>query len=299
MSTRPAFIINSSSGPQENESRLTLLEEILERHGLDGMIALARDGAETIELVKLAVKENRNPIVAGGGDGTINAVASQLVGTDRVLGLLPLGTLNHFAKDIGIPLDLEEAVLTIFHGRVIQVDVGQVNDRIFLNNSSLGLYPQVVHKRDAQRRKLGRGKWPAFILAGLSVLKRYPFLDVRLHVEERELIRRSPFVFIGNNHYEMETLNIGARGRLDAGELGIYLANRTGRLGLFVIVWKALFGGLGTRKDFEAISTKEVSIETRRPRLHVATDGEVTTMKTPLHYRILPRSLHVLAPGQV
>jgi diacylglycerol kinase family enzyme len=298
MSMRPAFIINSSSGARGKEPLVTILEEILGRHGLDGTISIASDGAETIALAKLAVNEKRNPIVAGGGDGTVNAVASQLINTDRVLGLLPLGTLNHFAKDVGVPLELEAAVLTIFHGRVIQVDVGQVNDRIFVNNSSLGLYPQVVHKRDAQRRKLGRGKWPAFILAALSVLRRYPFLDVRLHVGERELIRRSPFVFIGNNHYEMESLNIGARRRLDAGELGIYLANRTGRMGLFVLVWKGLFGGLGTRQDFEVISTKEASIQTRRRKLHVATDGEVTMMKTPLHYRVLPRSLRVLAPNQ-
>lgn len=293
---RPAVIINASSGTDDKEEAVQYLEALFGARGVDASVRLARSGEEIIELARRAVKERREPVVAGGGDGTINAVAAQLVGTESTLGVLPLGTLNHFAKDLKIPLDMEGAAQTILDGRAVQVDVGEVNDRIFLNNSSLGLYPSIVHRREQQQHRLGRGKWPAFIWAALSVLKRYPFLNIRLHVDERELARRTPFVFIGNNEYVMESFDIGARSCLDAGRLSLYIAHRTGRMGLLRLAWRALFGGLRDEEDFDALCTRELWIETRRRRLRVATDGEVTVMQTPLHYRVRPRALKVIVP---
>ena len=155
-------------------------------------------------------------VVAGGGDGTISTVAALLAGTDKALAVLPLGTLNHFAKDLGLPLELEAAARVAATGRVVRVDVGEVNGRVFINNSSIGLYPRLVRRRQQQQDRLGRGKWAAFLFAGLSVLRRYPFLDVRLEADGRTFSRRTPFVFVGNNDYLMDGLQIGARARLDA-----------------------------------------------------------------------------------
>jgi YegS/Rv2252/BmrU family lipid kinase len=296
MAVRPAIIINASSGLSDKNATVELLSRMFDKRGLDASISLAEKGSKIIELTDRAVRDGREPIVAGGGDGTVNAVASRIIATGRTLGVLPLGTFNHFAKDLKIPLDLEEAAETILEGQTIRVDVGEVNDRIFLNNSSLGLYPIIVNRRKRQQQRLGRGKWPAFIWAALSVLRRYPFLNVRLHADEKELRRRTPFVFIGNNEYEMERFNIGARSRLDAGHLSLYIAQRTGRLGLLRLALHALFGGLRNEKDFDALISKEIGIETRHKRLHVAMDGEVTPMNTPLNYRILPRALSVIVP---
>lgn len=295
---RPAVIINASSGTDDKAQALEQLKEMFAARGLEAQVQLARSGAEIVDFARRAVKEDRQPIIAGGGDGTINAVAAQLINTDRTLGVLPLGTLNHFAKDLKIPLALEEAAETIISGRAIEVDVGEVNGRIFLNNSSLGLYPSIVHQREEQQQRLGRGKWPAFVWAAFSVLKRYPFLNVRLHADEKELKRRTPFVFIGNNEYVMESFNIGSRSCLDAGELSLYTAHSKSRFGLLRLAWRALFGGLRDEEDFDALCTKEVWIETSRRQLRVATDGEVTIMQTPLHYRVLPRALRVIVPGK-
>ena len=176
------------------------------------------------------------------------------------------------------------------------MDVGEVNGRIFLNNSSLGLYPSIVRHREKQQERLGRGKWPAFIWATLTVLRRYPFMTVRLSTDQVEMLRRTPFIFVGNNEYEMESFNVGARSCLDAGHLSLYTAQRTGRLGLLRFAIRALFGGLRDEDDFDALCTKEVFVETRRRRLRVATDGEVTVMNTPLHYRVRPGALRVLVP---
>ena len=295
----PAVILNASSGTNDKQQARELLAETFASSNVEARISLAESGEEIIELAKRAVRDNHRPIIAGGGDGTINAVASVLVGTDRTLGVLPLGTLNHFAKDLGVPLDVEKAARVCLEGQEKCVDVGEVNGRIFLNNSSLGLYPSIVRHRERQQEQLGRGKWPAFIWATLMMLKRYPFLNVRLSTDEERLIRRTPFVFVGNNEYEMESFNIGARSCMDAGQLSLYVAHRTGRLGLLRLAWRALFGGLRNEEDFNALCTKEIWIETRRPkRLRVATDGEVTTMTTPLHYRVRPGALRVMIPNE-
>ena len=233
--------------------------------------------------------------LAGGGDGTINTVASAVVGTDKTLGVLPLGTLNHFAKDLHIPLDLEAAARTILAGHSLEVDVGEVNGQIFLNNSSLGLYPRLVQKRKKQQQ-LGYRKWAAFFWAAISVLRRYPFMDVRLNADGKDFSSRTPLVFIGNNEYVMESLNAGARACLNAGKLSLYITRNTGRLGLMRLAFRALFGGLRNDKDFIAMCSREIWIETRHHRLRVAMDGEVKVMPPPLHYRIRPLSLRVLVP---
>jgi len=115
------------------------------------------------------------------------------------------------------------AAQTIVEGYAINVDVGEVNRRIFLNNSSLGLYPTIVREREKQQR-LGAGKWPAFVWAAVAALRRYPFLDVRLSADGKEFSRRTPFVFVGNNEYLMERLTIGMRECLDKGQLSLYMA---------------------------------------------------------------------------
>jgi YegS/Rv2252/BmrU family lipid kinase len=286
-------IINASSGSFDKEDVQPRLAELFKAAGLEARISLAKTGAEVITLAQQAARGNAKTIVAGGGDGTMNSVASAIVGSEKALGVLPFGTMNHLAKDLHIPLDLESAVQTIAAGQVAKIDIGEVNGRIFLNNSSLGLYPSIVRERQKQQR-LGFGKWPAFIWAAVSVLRRYPFLNIRLSIDGKELTSRTPFVFIGNNEYEMETLNIGARARLDAGELSLYMTNRTSRLGLIRLALRALFGGLRQEKDFLAFCTKEIWIETKHKRLRVALDGEVTVIEPPLHYRVRPRALRVL-----
>ena len=296
--TRVEVIINASAGSADKEELRRRLIEILKSHGLDARVWLAQNGTEIKELAHRAARGVSQTIVAGGGDGTINAVASALVGTNKTLGILPLGTLNHFAKDLGLPLDFASATRNIIEGQVVQVDVGEVNGHVFLNNASLGLYPSIVREREKQQR-LGRSKWLAFLWATLTVFRRYPFLHVRLSVDGQAFVRRTPFVFIGNNEYEMDNFNIGGRGCLNAGLLSLYVTHRTGRWGLLRLALRALLGRLREAKDFDALCAKEVWIETRRKRLHVATDGEITVMSTPLHCRVRPGALRVIVPKSV
>ncbi|HKP71899.1 MAG TPA: diacylglycerol kinase family protein [Pyrinomonadaceae bacterium] len=295
--SRVEIILNASAGSGEQEEARRTLKELFAASRTDAHVSLARSGVEIVSLARRAARQDEvKVVVAGGGDGTVNAVASELVGTEKTLGVLPLGTLNHFAKDLHIPLELEEAARNIVEGETIKVDVGEVNGRIFINNSSLGLYPSIVRHREKQQERLGRGKWPAFFWATLEVFRRYPLFSVRLSTDEREFRRRTPFIFIGNNEYQMDTFNLGARSCLDAGQLSLHMTRDTGRFGLVRLALRALCGRLREAKDFDALCTKEVWIETRRTRLRVATDGEVNIMRSPLHYRVRPGALRVIVP---
>jgi diacylglycerol kinase family enzyme len=237
-------------------------------------------------------------VVAAGGDGTVSAVASQLAGTSAALGVLPMGTLNHFAKDTGIPLDIDEAIAAIARGHDVRVDVGEVNGRLFINNSSLGLYPDIVLDREHQRRRLGRGKWMALLAASLHAARRYPVLTLAMDVDGQPLLRRSSFVFVGNNAYKMAGFEIGERERLDEGLLSLYVTQRTGRFGLLRLAARALFGRIEQARDFDVFTAARVEIATRKRSVRVAVDGEVLRMRTPIEYRIRPRALRVIVPAR-
>ena len=292
--TSVKIIISAGAGPGDNTKATERLADIF-KDQIDIDISLARSGAEVIELARKAAREPYKVIVAAGGDGTVNAVAAAVIDSNKILGVLPLGTLNHFARDLGIPSDLQQAAYTIIAGHTIEVDAAEVNNRIFLNNSSLGLYPMIVREREKHQR-LGFRKWPAFIWATIQALRRNPFLDVRLRVNDELLDRTTPFVFVGNNEYAMNLFNIGLRNRLDRGELSIYITQGTSRLKLIELALRAVVGCLRNDKDFLALRSDEVKIQTARKRVRVAFDGEIEVMEAPLQYRIRSRALRVIVP---
>ncbi|MBC7945562.1 MAG: sphingosine kinase [Burkholderiales bacterium] len=185
--------------------------------------------------------------------GTVGAA---LAGTGAALGVLPLGTLNHFAKDLGIPLELEAAAGNLLSGQIVRVDVGEVNGRVFLNNSSLGLYPRVIRQREITREQLGWGKWPAFVWASLVMPRRYPLLEVCLRVRGTRMRRRTPFIFVGNNEYQIEGFDLGARQRLDGGHLSFYIARDVRRLGLLRLAVRALTRRLRDEKGFRRVVSR-------------------------------------------
>lgn len=289
-------VVNGGAGQGHDDDTAARLRSALADAGLDAELVLAASGEEMIAAARRAVEGGVRLVAAGGGDGTMNAVASVLVGTDVTFGVLPMGTLNHFAKDLNVPLVLEEAIANIATGRRLRVDSGEVNGIAFINNSSLGLYPDIVREREKQQARLGRGKWLAFSWAAMGALRRYPFLRVRLRIDDQDHWRRTPFVFIGNNEYLMSGLDIGKRSTLTDGRLSLYVCHRTGRLGLLRLAINALFGRLREAHDFDVLSATDITIETRGKRLRVATDGEVTVLQTPLQYRIRPASLSVIVP---
>jgi YegS/Rv2252/BmrU family lipid kinase len=289
-------VTNASSGTAQDENVLEKLDGIIRDRGLDARIDICEEGGDLSKIARRAVEEGTRLVVAAGGDGTINAVASEVIGSETTLGVLPLGTLNHFARDLGIPDELEKAVDILVEGRTMQIDVAEVNGKIFLNNSSLGLYPSIVKKREEQQERLGQSKWVAFVWALLIVLGRYPYHRIRLDADGRKIDATTPLVFIGNNVYCFDGLDIGKRDRLDAGTLSLYIMHDVGPFALLWMMIRALFGALASAERFEAVETNSVEIATSRSSIKVATDGEVTTMNPPLTYTIRPGALTVMAP---
>ena len=184
----------------------------------------------------------------------------------------------------------------IAEGNVAEIDLAELNGRVFINNSSIGLYPHIVKDREKQQERLGYGKWRAAFWATLKMFRVSPFLKVGIVVDGKFFLRKTPFVFIGNNRYEMDLYNIGRRPALDEGKLSIYFLHRGGRLGVIRLLFRTITGRVKQWKDFEEVLAEDVSIQTRRKRMHVAFDGEVSVVKTPLKYTILPKALRVFVP---
>ena len=290
-------ILNAGSGLGDKGAAQRRALEILKSGGGNPRVIELPEGGDAADLAQQALERGERLVAAGGGDGTVSAVAGVLARSEAVLGVLPFGTLNHFARDAGIPPDPEAAARVLLEGKVARVDVGQVNGRIFVNNSSLGLYAKIVRERVAEQRR-GRGKWSAFAHASLSVLGRLPLLSVRLDADGRQISVVTPFVFIGNNEYEVQGFDLGARERLDNGCLWLYVApHRAARCDLLRFAVRALAGRLRQERDFQPRRVRDVWVETRRSAALVALDGEIEPMRSPLHYRVLPGALRVMVPA--
>jgi diacylglycerol kinase family enzyme len=288
-----AVLVNPGAGSGGDRDLRKQLEDWFLEAGAEATICLLRPGIDPAEAARDAARSSA-VVVAAGGDGTVSAVASALVGTTTPLGVLPLGTLNHFAKDLRIPLDLKGAIATVAAGHVAAVDVGRLNDRTFLNNASIGLYPNIVELRDELRRH-GRRKWPAFMSAAAKVLWSYRGVAVKIDSGGTRWGGRTPFVFVGNNEYTVDGLHLGGRPTLTGGRVVAYLTPRVRSRGLPLLLARAIVGrGLRSGK-FEIFATPQLDIAlSGAPRIRVALDGEVTMMSTPLHFRIDPLALKVL-----
>jgi diacylglycerol kinase family enzyme len=263
--------------------------------GIDAEIEMISGG--DCEVRARAIAERGDPLlVVGGGDGTISAAAAALVGTETLLGILPLGTLNHFARDLGIPTDLVEAAKLIAARPERHVDVGEMNEHIFINNSAIGLYPRMVVDRDAQQERLGRSKRVAMVIASLRTLARFNHQRLTLTVNDAKQRVDTPLLFVGNNEYRTDLGAAGRRQSIEDGELSVYVMRKKTRRGFVAATVRALFDR--TRPDdMEKIDGVErLRVGSHRGSLVVSLDGEVVRAIPPLDYRIRKRALRVIAP---
>lgn len=292
-----SVLLNTSSGSANRSPMREEIETLFAEAGIDARVHELTHPCDIRAAARAVLKEAPEAVVAGGGDGTVNGVASVLAGTPTPFAVLPLGTLNHFAKDVGIPLDLPGAVRTIADGYTKRVDVGRVNDRIFVNNSSIGVYPSLIEARE-RLRKQGMFKWTAFALATVEVLRREGEMTIRLEGDRTRIASRSPFVFVGNNEYQVEGIKLGERRRLDGGLLHAYFAPPVRTRHLPKLFAHALFGRARRDHALQSIAGKELWIDSPFARtFQVACDGELLTLGSPLHYRSWHGALTVFAPA--
>lgn len=236
-------------------------------------------------------------VVVGGGDGTLGCAAECLAGTDTALGILALGTRNHLARELGLPLDLPGAARVIADRPLRHIDLARVNGHAFVNNASIGLYPSLVRYRDAERDRHLVPKWLAAVPACYAALKRLRHHRLYLSASGTEQAVVTPMLFVGNNRYELVRGRIGERRALDDGVLSIFAVASHRRLALIGFALRTFAGRADPKRDFAAIGDAAALTVTGASRdIDVALDGEVMRLKVPLHFTIEPRSLRVVAP---
>ncbi len=297
LASRLSVFINASAGTAKAQDRQALeaaLEEALSKHGLTAEINFP-EGSDLAAAVKAARDSGADGIVVGGGDGTIRTAAAALAGSDVPLGVLPLGTLNHFAKDLGLPLKLEDAIGVFAARNIRAIDVAEVNGEIFINNSSIGIYPFLVLDRERMQEE-GKQKWHAAMLASIRALRKFPLRRLRVKVEGETILHRTPVIFVGNNAYGLDAGTTGKRERLDRGELSIHVAKVESRKGFLKLVLRGMLGRLRTSTDLQVINATSAEVTSRTSRMPVALDGEVEMLEPPLRYRIRKAALKVFVP---
>ena len=294
---KAVVFVNASSGWDAKEGAPEKLASLFEGEGIEADVQYVKKGVNLAQSAREAVQGGADVVVAGGGDGTLSAVAAGLVATDVSFGVLPVGTLNHFARDLKIPLDLEQAAQVVLQGKTKYVDVGEVNGKTFLNNSILGLYPVFRFLRATAERSGWTGKL-GFLKAVLGIFYRYPWLRVRLHSNGQQRECRTPYILVANNKHAMEGYRLGERQSLTDGKLWLYVMKPHTRLGLLWMLLHVVTGQFKAEKFFDVYSVEDVWVETKAKRIGVALDGEIAVMKSPLHYRILPQALRVIVPGE-
>jgi YegS/Rv2252/BmrU family lipid kinase len=290
------LIILNRGGGSAGDDVEERVRTALAKAGLDAEV-IAVDGHDCARRATAARDEGRPFVAAGGGDGTISSVAGVLAGSDVPLGVLPLGTLNHFARDLGIPTELDQAAALLKAGHGRQVDVAEVNGQVFINNSAVGLYPLMVLDREAQQKRLGRSKKLAMLVAGTRALVRFRHHRLRLTINDAEQASvNTPLLFVGNNDYALVLPTAGKRQTLDDGQLCVMVLRSQSRAGMFAAILRALAGR--TRDDdlIRLDGVTRLRVASRRTHLAVATDGETEHLATPLDYRIRPKALTVIAP---
>jgi diacylglycerol kinase family enzyme len=301
--TAPLLIVlNVGSGKSEKSEVQRTIEAVLGDAGRAFTVHPVTDGAELSRVAADVVTEARasgGVVVAAGGDGTINTVAQATLGSGCSFGVLPLGTFNYFSRAHGISSNVEEACRILLGERAFQVQVGLVNDRVFLVNGSIGLYPRMLEEREEAKSRLGRSRFVALGAALKTLLTAH--LRLRLDIESKQGRRRlvTPNLFVGNNRLQLERIGISGRA-LDHHRLTAVTLAPVSALGMLWLVLRAMFGRLGEAEQVESFDFDRLIVRSLigAGRFKVATDGEVEQIRAPLTFRVAPHALWLIRPSE-
>lgn len=291
---RVAVVINAAAGGALGRERVEdTVEAALRGAGLDPVEIPPGDLGERLDA---ALASGAGAVVVGGGDGTIAAAAARLAGTGVPLGILPLGTMNLLARDLGLPLELEAAAAALAHGEVRRIDVAEVNGVLFCCASMIGLPTHIGRHRERARGKLGLGARWGVLVAALRGVVRHP--PMRLLIEADGRTRRiwTRALAISCNPLAEDADRFPARTELATGRLGLYVAHRFGAWWVVRFAFGVLFRNWREHADLSSTTPAEVRLVSGRQRLRVMNDGEAVLLDTPLRYTIRPGALAVLVP---
>jgi diacylglycerol kinase family enzyme len=297
MAATPIPVIINQGGGTAARAGATLITQVETAFAATGLAVKieAVAGAAIAERVKSAARGGI--VVVGGGDGTLGTAAALCAAAGATMGILPLGTRNHLARELGIPMALGAAAQVIADGHRRRIDLSSVNDHVFVNNASIGFYPAMVRARDDLRARHGLPKWVANFPAGWATMNALRHRRFKLIVDGAAQPVRTGLLFVGNNVYSLALGRMGQRDALDDGKLSLFALAPNSRWGLIGFGLRALVGRTDPSRDFEALGICEtLDILAARRRIDVAVDGEIIALAPPLSFRVQPGALSVLAP---
>lgn len=300
----PLFVVlNAGSGRHDSDEEQQVMAHVFTESGRAFEFLLIDDPSQIGKVARRAVElaqARHGVVVAAGGDGTINAVASAVLGSGCPFAVLPQGTFNYFGRANAIPQDTHAAASALAGATLSEVQVGQVNGRPFLVNASVGLYPKLLEDREAWKQKWGRSRFVAF-LSGIATLLRLPRqLHLDIESDGQTAMRRTLTLFVGNNHLQLERVGIEERhaNAVECGKLAGIVVRPIGVLALFGLLVRGLLGRLGDAANIESFSFRRLTVMPKgRRRVKVAMDGEITWMQAPLVFEVSPQSLLLMVPA--
>lgn len=303
-SAAPLFIVlNVASGSNDAVATREIIEDVLTRAGREYLVRVVEDPAQLHDIARRTVEQARSRggmVVASGGDGTINAMAQATLGSGCPFGVLPQGTFNYFSRAHGIPSDTSEAARLLLTARAHPVQVGLVNDRAFLVNASLGLYPQLLENREAYKRQFGRSRLVSFWSGLVTLLREHR--QLRLLIEDRGDTRdlRTPTLFVGNNRLQLEQLGIPESPLLEQGLLVAITLRPVTTLMMLGLLVRGAFGQLGEADSISSFAFRHITVTPAMRygthRVKVATDGEIVWLQAPIKFSVAPEPLYLLKP---
>ncbi|MBL0424532.1 diacylglycerol/lipid kinase family protein [Ramlibacter alkalitolerans] len=295
------IVMNRGSGKNEKDEVRAAIAAQLEAAGRPHRFVPVAPG-EILQACQEAARlarEHGGILVAAGGDGTMNCAAQAALAQDCPMGVVAQGTFNLFARQLGLPLDAGEAARALLNARPEPVQVGWVNQRTFLVNASVGLYPKLLADREIAKQKLGRRRWIAMLAALKSLLewRAQLVLDTELDGHLRQM--RTASVFVCNNRLQLQRVGIEEEvvAQVGEGRLAGLLVRGTSAWAKLRMLVAAAFGKLAAEPEIDSFTLRTLTVGARHVRrLKVATDGEITWMQVPLRFTVAPRPLQVMLP---
>jgi diacylglycerol kinase family enzyme len=298
----PFFIVlNAGSGKRDTATIEATIRDMLEQAGRRYDLARIDHPRQLPRLAERAVQlaqQQQGAVVVAGGDGTINAVAQVALNSGLPFGVLPQGTFNYFSRVHGIPTDTATATRMLLDATVRLVQVGLINDRVFLVNASLGLYPQLLEERETYKQKFGRSRFVALCAGVITLLRAHRQLVLGLEHEGQTEILRTPTLVVGNNALQLEQVGIPHADAVQHGRLVAITVRPIGTLALLGLLCRGALGKLGNADHVVSFAFDRLTVRPyRRRRIKVAMDGEVTWLRTPLVFQVAPHPLPLLVPA--
>jgi diacylglycerol kinase family enzyme len=292
-------VINVRSGRRDGPNVADSLHDCVAKAGGRLTLHIDERGGSIEKLTRRALDAGASAVIAAGGDGTISSVANVLVGRGVPMGVIPLGTFNYFARANGIPEDTAAALDAICHGHKAPTDIGQINGKVFLNNTSVGVYSQILKQREDTYAQFGRSRMAAYWSVLRALVKFYDPMTMKIEVDGKQMSVRSPLAFVCNSAYQLERFALDGADAVRKGELALFLADDVGRLGLVRHAVKLATRRMREGRDFRLVTGREIVIDPGRHKRLVVRDGEKEPMRGPYRITLERHALDIIRPPHV